>query len=176
MEKLEIDLIFSKEIFREIYFDENVHFFELERELKERYKKQLVEILILVVLIFFNSESGWFWGFIIILTFINVYNLYVIYQKRKEINHFIKNVEDYIESIDKFKKHQLILEEKIVSLKQDEVLESHRWGSLSSSFLDNLRIKLSFSNKNEFLIPLKSIEKEYQKQVLDFVRDRVSKG
>ncbi len=175
MEKLEINLMFSKEIFREIYFNENVHYLELERELKEGCKKQFVEILILIALIFFNSGSGFLWGFIIMFTFINIYNLYVVYEKRKEINHYIKSVEDYLEGVDKFKKHQLILEEKIVSLKQDEMIESHRWGSLSSSFVDKMRIRLTFSSKNEFLIPLKSIEKEYHKQVLDFVRDRVSK-
>jgi hypothetical protein len=176
MEKLEIDLNFSKEAFREIYYDENIYFIEIKRVLREYYKKLTFGILFLAFLAYFSQESGFFIGGIVIMILVNIHYLYVVYEKKKQLNDYVKSVEIYIETTSKSMKHLLIIEEKIISIKDDDEIESHRWSSLNSSFFDELRITLSFSNGKEFLIPLKTIEERYQKQVLDFVKDRVSKG
>jgi len=150
--KIEIDLKFNPEDFKEIYY----------RDLQGNYfrgpttQRAFITLLILIALeiivLSFFSEIVMLKSVVTIALIIclgnYMYVAYILWKWKKQIRRFLKREGAY-------SKHRLILTEKAFCLVQDELEHIEKWQNLKSADITPTFLKIS--GKQEYLIPMKSI-------------------
>ncbi|MEO1031770.1 MAG: hypothetical protein AAFX55_10225 [Bacteroidota bacterium] len=174
MGALEIELIFNRKDFEEIYFNENQGYYFKSKANRKAFLYLALSIIIFSFILYYNFEDSS--GTLVPLFFSGIIVLFClkdfteVSSKTWELR---RKVRQYLDSVEKYKSHRIILNDEDFKIIQDDNIHIEKWSDIKSSDITKSFVHM-VSTTETYLVPKNSMSNDEFMKFKKFIETKTN--